>query len=1202
MLRTIVLAFFRGTGYANDLTATHSLYRIFQKYAVTVVQSPQSFILWTAVLTLALSYPILYELSHKLFNLPSQSDSSSWLSYDSGTQSLLCDTSGVIPDISVRQAYIKGGALTSNQEVFDLAWKIQNKLVDGIPLSDCVLLSPTAYWDNSLANFRDDPNHILTINNHIHDVTLNPYKSHGNVVPPQSVFSRLHRRDDHTVTFDALIISLFYRADAKVSNKTITELWDNNVKSALDTLSKECDVHSSKGQKAKVKFIHKLTPMTWRGNTLLALSYVCLAIYVVLSLKQVKAIRSRTGLLIAFVVEMLLSLAGATTTVQFFQLEMATIPLQAFPFMFVVVSTENMFRLVNSLSYTAPEQPATVRIGTALGKVGFLSSVSVGVNVCLLFVAMLLCAAPVRQFCFFSIVAIVIDFFLHMTYFMAVLSIDVRRLELEDLISTSRTPSIETDDSDEEEELIKVGISWNLFPKVAAFFSQGNVPTTTTAGTVLLGCYILLMQIHYAGDVDYMSIVRILRWKNSDAGRTTSAINYTAVPASEWVALRWLQVHEHLIGDDVFATLLPERSSFAIQFYAPDTFTLKSATEGVAKSVSTSAAGYFVRFMAVISVVALTTALLLEYMLRNVRDEHTSDLKINSNPVFVTKDLSGYHSLDVVRLATCTTGTVASVGLDHKLLLWQVNSRRRHAPTKVPLPADAWPVTNVELDSDGRFLAVCTRIAAARFTWQVKLSGLINTAPCAVLFLTEKVPGMVTKVNMVIVGRNGVLYQIATDSGGAVFEHRISDVPLVAAKTLFTPRLPKRIVSCSREGFVTITMLVRTTWMTHNLDLRPSVIIAMEQQSLPVEEQAERVKARELPSLIPLPQIGMVLRARGIYVDMIDVQTGTIVKEFQVAPYRRGTLRAFHDQPQHCPFCGCSTVGTLCILYSEKETGRLVMHSFVNSNKARRNICLRVERDPREKRCIGFEGVTERQHWLEDAAGWEVTDINIVMGIRRKKVLESELVGGEIKDERAGLRARRRRGVSEHVPKLFAKPDDEWEGWTMSMDGTVATYELRPEEVSRERFSRSRTRRRPESSDEDAERSSTPSGSSSRKRHHRNQHEAVPVRDEQNLLMSHLGPVAKLGHRSSVVGFGNTVKVLYFDKAEIISPAETDVDEDDVGLAYVSSRRRRADRRSNSKGSFGSVGASPNSRLSMRPAGRLMSGGRGGLMSGGARF
>lgn len=105
---------------------------------------------------------------------------------------------------------------------------------------------------------------------------------------------------------------------------------------------------------------------------------------------------------------------------------------EVFPFVIIVIGLENMFRLINAVLETPAEQPTTLRIATALGEVGFLSTVAVGTDLAILCIIGHFSVPAVREFCTFAGVALIMDFVLHLTYFLAVLSVDVRRLELQD--------------------------------------------------------------------------------------------------------------------------------------------------------------------------------------------------------------------------------------------------------------------------------------------------------------------------------------------------------------------------------------------------------------------------------------------------------------------------------------------------------------------------------------------------------------------------------------------------------------------------------------------------------------------------------------------------------------------------------------------------------------------------------------------------
>ncbi|KAK9457724.1 sterol-sensing domain of SREBP cleavage-activation-domain-containing protein [Dipodascopsis uninucleata] len=1211
MLRAIVLVILRGTGYANDATASSRNYQFFERYAVKVVRSPQSFILWSATLVFCLSYSFIYDQLFANGQLHS-----SWSSFCANSISLSRLTlQANISDLTLRQVWVRGdqdGALS--KDVLDFVWEVQDSLVRGLSSSDFVLVSPTLFWNNSLTSFEQDSDIISTINMHIQSQEFPedgvrfsfPPKSKSICWKPQFVGSRL-------VSCDALIISVIFPSSNARTEDVLEQNFQNIRSSSEIKFSSSSSVVKSLPEKhSRLEYLNEITPMSKSYNNLFYSCYAALFAYIIISFSCIRAVRFRFGLLVAFIVETILSMTAASAVMKIFGIDTTMVPKKMFPFVFLVLSTENMFRLVNSLSYTRPEQPALVRVGVALGKVGLLSTVTISLNILFLLIPLFFFSAPISQVSAFSIISLAIDYFLHMTYFLAVLSIDVRRLELEDLIQSSLySQSTDTDDEDEDEGFFDITFKRNPLAKFMDVIAENSFRMTTTAGIIVTGIFLVFMQLHYINGPDVQFLVSSLKLPVKDLPQII-----TKYSSSNSSVLSWQEIRSELFDGNHGRSLFHHSGSPVLRFCEPDFLTLKNAhRHDIRSSSSVFASGYIYQFLIITSSTVISSAALISFLLRESRDEEAVDSRFNSAPVIITKDMSCHHSLDIIRLATSSTGVIVSVGLDHKVYLWQANSRRQQSPVKVPLPADAYPITSVDVDSDGKFVAISTRpgvlycwnIPTSRFVWSVSLPGLIKAAPATTLFITEKVPGMVTKINMIVVCKNGILYQIPSDTGIAS-EHLISDVEIISADKLFTPRLPKRIISVNEEGIIISTMLVRRTWMNQRLQLQYSIIASMEQQqvlqSSPLKyNRLYQNTSTDACTIVPLHQLGMILWARGITAELIDVQTGTIIKTFHLAQYRKGTLKAFHDRTQHCPFCGCSTIATLCILYCERDSGMLIMHSFTNSSRARNNICLRVERDPREKRCIGFEGVIEKQHWLENVTGWEITDINLVMGIRRKSTvtLDGFVESTGYNYQSNGLRDRFHKASTSMTSedRLSSENlEDAWEGWTMGMDGSVCTYELRPEQEQRShqlrKFDRLKTRSYALSSEDDfGEEPASPDGPRGRRKQY-HQH----YRPEHDLLVSHIGTVARLGHRSIVMGFGNIVKVLYFKTEEIINEHSSDIDDEDISLAYVS-RRRRARHRSSSRGSISSVDENPRSSLrhiSNSNAGSSSNRGSSGLM------
>jgi hypothetical protein len=154
---------------------------------------------------------------------------------------------------------------------------------------------------------------------------------------------------------------------------------------------------------------------------------------------------------------------------------------EVFPFVIIVIGLENMFRLINAVFATPAEKPTTQRISGALGEVGFLSFIAVVTDLAMLVIIARVSVPAVREFCLFAGVALLVDFILHMTFFLAVLSVDVRRLELQDSLDKLMSLNFNEDDD----------LDLFMPPKeanaITEFLFRGGSPLSTRiAGSVIV--------------------------------------------------------------------------------------------------------------------------------------------------------------------------------------------------------------------------------------------------------------------------------------------------------------------------------------------------------------------------------------------------------------------------------------------------------------------------------------------------------------------------------------------------------------------------------------------------------------------------------------------------------------------------------------------------------------------------------------------
>ncbi|GEQ66431.1 hypothetical protein JCM33374_g94 [Metschnikowia sp. JCM 33374] len=262
--------------------------------------------------------------------------------------------------------------------------------------------------------------------------------------------------------------------------------------------------------------------------------------------------------------------------------------------------------------------------------------------------------------------------------------------------------------------------------------------------------------------------------------------------------------------------------------------------------------------------------------------------------------------------------------------------------------------------------------------------------------------------------------------------------------------------------------MTRGTWVPRDQHLGPSSLI--ENKTIRDNQQmgSGRTKFSSMneSTIVTIDFVGMFVRVKDLQAELIDIQSGTVLKLFHIGSFKPGTFRVSHSEPTHCKFCGCVSFETMSLIYEDLYEKTLIVHTFrLESKKSRNNICLRVERDPLEIRCLGFDSVVESQYWFDNIEMWELTDMNVLVGV--KKVTQSEneqsaksLIkhgsGSKPSDDSIGLSSLRKRNRPAKQGKSTKSPlklCDKWQGFVVTAsDGKLLDYNI-PMEKSYEQKS-----------------------------------------------------------------------------------------------------------------------------------------------------
>ncbi|KAF9348508.1 hypothetical protein BGX26_000098 [Mortierella sp. AD094] len=173
---------------------------------------------------------------------------------------------------------------------------------------------------------------------------------------------------------------------------------------------------------------------------LLAMAYFVMFLYISLSVGRVDLVKSKYGLGIAAVATVFVSLLMSIGLCSVFGVTLTLMPWEILPFMIIVVGVENINILVHAVVETSMDLPVKERVGRGLGAVGVSITLTLVAELCLLVIGAMTTIPAVQEFCTFAIAAVVMDYVLQMTFFITVISIDIRRLELSDLSSRPITP------------------------------------------------------------------------------------------------------------------------------------------------------------------------------------------------------------------------------------------------------------------------------------------------------------------------------------------------------------------------------------------------------------------------------------------------------------------------------------------------------------------------------------------------------------------------------------------------------------------------------------------------------------------------------------------------------------------------------------------------------------------------------------------
>ncbi|OON19571.1 hypothetical protein X801_04562, partial [Opisthorchis viverrini] len=166
----------------------------------------------------------------------------------------------------------------------------------------------------------------------------------------------------------------------------------------------------------------------------LILIYLVLLLYIYFSVCKLEMVKSKIALAFSACFTVVASLCMSLGLCITIGLMVPTLSgSEIFPYLVVLIGFENVIVLTKSVVATPVDLPVKYRIAQGLSKESWPLTKQYFTQLVLLCLGFLTFHPTMQEFCLFAMVGVTTDFFLQLFFFVTVLSVDIRRMELSDL-------------------------------------------------------------------------------------------------------------------------------------------------------------------------------------------------------------------------------------------------------------------------------------------------------------------------------------------------------------------------------------------------------------------------------------------------------------------------------------------------------------------------------------------------------------------------------------------------------------------------------------------------------------------------------------------------------------------------------------------------------------------------------------------------
>ncbi|BGP30207.1 hypothetical protein JCM10296v2_001959 [Rhodotorula toruloides] len=711
-------------------------------------------------------------------------------------------------------------------------------------------------------------------------------------------------------------------------------------------------------------------------NLIYGVGYLLVVLYVWRYIRKLRA-HSKLGLLVTGCVELAASGIMSVSICWLLGWSLGLVPWNLLAFLVLTSGLDNMILVLRSIASTDVNLPVPQRMSIGLRSVGVEMTILLAVEE--LMALLLLCWVQIsvmREWIRFGAVVLVVDYFLEITFFSTVLSIDIQRLELADLLAQNPSSGYQAVPSSTQGEKGRKGASTtaSVGASVKSAWKVLRDRPAKTSTVAFLWAINLLLWAFY-GSEHYLPAVCSQTALSSDRpflapslapditrslrlGQTSdpSSSSYLDIPAG--AASAFWQLVNPSNATSVQVYLEP---TVSIQFFDED---ILAAPESIDLLFPTDSAPSIVTKVGLvllpIAVVMGLLYLLLLYLLKdaellqahwgsegrlggpgNRRRRKQEAEKRPDAGVEVVKQMSARHINDVELIASGGDVVASWAALEDCILV-----RRRHdASITLDIPIEAEPavLSSLVVDPSGRFCAAVTATGRLH-VWSTEDG-------CAPLILNSTRSTHSPIIALAVRGSTVQTGAVLTKGSTMPSTHGFvdaaefdSDEPAVffalredGSVTGWTPRAGEAIVvapsdlqqdASTRTSFVAATfagsasttpLLARTSHDGH-LQLVPICAVS---EGVVFDESVSRAGARLTASAVSRAEGGLLATgySDGRVVFRSFAKPSTLVAETHTVdgPVRQIRLLAAPER-QTCSDCGEQIDGGLVAVVSDRST------------------------------------------------------------------------------------------------------------------------------------------------------------------------------------------------------------------------------------------------------------------------------------------